>query len=85
VPDASLGHNQNSTIKDDLRMAWHGVESLLQKAERSTAGTPFQSPIAIVSVLIELGNVCFSLAFHSTFADNCRRQLSTTRTHWKNS
>ena len=38
-------------------MAWHGVESLLQKAERSAAGTPFQSPLAIVNVLIELGNV----------------------------
>ena len=56
---STLGHpNQNSTIKDNLRMAWHGVESLLQKAERSVAGTPFQSPIAAVNVLIELGNVC---------------------------
>ena len=46
-------------------MAWHGVESLLQKAERSTAGTPFQSPIAIVNILIELGNVCPSLTLHA--------------------
>jgi hypothetical protein len=65
-------------------MAWRGVESLLQKAERSAAGTPFQSPIAIVHVLIELGNACPSLTLHATFADNCRRPLSTTRTHWKN-
>ena len=65
-------------------MAWHGVESLLQKAERSVAGTPFQSPIAAVNVLIELGNVCPSLILHATFADNHSRPLLTTRTHWKN-
>ena len=53
-------------IKDNLRTAWHGVESLLQKAERATAGTPFQSPIALVNVLIALGNVCPSLALHVT-------------------
>ena len=53
-------------------MAWHGVESLLQKAEKLVAGTPFRSPIAVVNVLIELGNVCPSLTLHATFADNCR-------------
>ena len=66
-------------------MAWHGVESLLQMAEKSAAGTPFQSPFAIVNVLIELGNVRSSRTLHVTFADNCHRPLSTTRTHWKNS
>jgi hypothetical protein len=45
-------------------LAWHGVESLLQKAERSAAGTPAQAPLAIVNVLIELGNVCFSDEFY---------------------
>ena len=65
-------------------MAWHGVESLLLKAERSTAGTPFQSPFAIVNVLIDFGNVCPSLTLHATFADNCHRPLLTTRTPWKN-
>jgi hypothetical protein len=61
-------------------MAWHGVELLLQKAERLTAGTPFRTPIAIVNVLIELGNVCPSLTLHATFADNRPRPLSTART-----
>ena len=81
-----VGHNlnQNSTIKDNLRTAWHGVELLLQKAQKATAGTPFQGPIAVVNVLIELGNVCPSFALHVTFADNCPRPLSTARTHWKN-
>ena len=55
-----VGHNLNqiSVIKDNLRVAWHGVKSLLQKAERSAAGTLAQSPLAIVNVLIELGDVC---------------------------
>ena len=79
-----IGHslhnlNQNSTVKDNLRTAWLGVESLLQKAERLTAGTPFQSPFALVNVLIELGNVCSSLTLHATFADNSPRPLSIAK------
>jgi hypothetical protein len=79
-----IDHNlsKNSTIKENLGIAWHGVQSLLQKAERSAAGTPAQGPIAIVNVLIELGNVC-PLTFHSMYADICHRPLSTTRTHWR--
>ena len=65
-------------------MAWRGVESLLQKAERVTAGTPFRTPIAIVNVLIELGNVSPSITLHATFADNCPRLLLTVRMQWKN-
>jgi hypothetical protein len=69
-------------------VAWHGVESLLLKAERSAAGTPAQGPLAIVNVLIEIGNVCPSIGVLSTlrsmFADICNRPLSTTRTHWRN-
>jgi len=56
-------------------MAWHGVQSLLKKAERPLAGTPFQTPVAIVNVLIEIGNVSPSLTFYATFADNCHRPL----------
>ena len=76
--------DQISTIKDNLKTAWHGVELLLQKAEKSAAGTPFQTPFAIVNILIELGNVCPLFTLHATFADNRHRPLSTTRTHWKN-
>jgi hypothetical protein len=72
-------------IKDKLKMAWDGVEMLLEKAERPLAGIPFQTPFAAVNVFIELGNVCPSLILYSTFANNCRRPLSTTRMCWKNS
>jgi hypothetical protein len=51
-------------------VAWHGVKSLLQKAERSAVGTPAQSPLAIVNALIELGDVCPSkeaLTLHFMF------------------
>ena len=68
-------------IKDNLRIAWHGVESLLQKAERLTAGTPFRTPIAIVNVLIELGNVFLSFTLYDTFVDIYSRPLLTARTH----
>ena len=69
IPPVGHSFNQNSTMKDNLRIAWHGVESFLQKAERLTAGTPFRTPIAVVNVLIELGNVSLSLTLHATFAD----------------
>ena len=65
-------------------MTWHGVESLLKKAERSAAGTPFQSPLAIVNVLIDLGNVCCSLTLHAMLAiiviGRYRQQGRTGRT-----
>jgi hypothetical protein len=70
-------------IKENLGIAWHGIQSLLQKAERSAAGTPAQGPIAVVNVLIELGNVGPSLTLQAILAHICHRLLSTTRTHWK--
>jgi len=45
-------------------MAWHGVEQLLKKVERSLYRTPFQTPFAAVNVLVELGNVCPFLALY---------------------
>ena len=53
-------------IKDNLRTAWHGVESLLQMASKVLSGTPFQTPLAAVVVLIELGNVCPFLFLYAT-------------------
>ena len=76
--------NQDPAIKDNLRIAWHGVQSLLKKVERSLAGTPFQGPAGAVNVLIELGNVCPFLTLYAVFADNRHRPLSTTRMRWKN-
>ena len=78
-----VGHNLNQISKDNLKVAWHGVKSLLQMAERSAVGTPAQIPLAIFNVLIELGDVCPSLSLHFMFADICHRPLSTARTHWK--
>ena len=50
---------------------------------RMPGGRQLELPFR-VNVLIELGNVCFSLTLHTKFADDCHRPLSTTRTHWKN-
>jgi len=71
--------------KDKLKMAWHGVEVLLKKAERPLAGTPFQTPVAAVNVLIELGNVCPSLLFFilrllTIVVGRCRQQGRARRT-----
>jgi hypothetical protein len=48
---------QNSSAKDGLRTAWHGVEQLLQKVEKCLDGTPFKAPISALNVLIEVRNV----------------------------
>jgi len=57
----------NSTKKDNLKTAWHGVELLLKKVEKLLAGTQFQTPFAAVNVLIELGNVCPFLSLYATW------------------
>jgi hypothetical protein len=61
--------NQISKIKENLRVTWHGVESLLRKAEKAAAGTPAHGPLIIINVLIDLGNVCPSLILRSMFTD----------------
>jgi hypothetical protein len=53
-----LNRPTHNPIKDNLRTAWHGVESLLKMASKALSGTPFQTPFTAVVVLIELGNVC---------------------------
>ena len=65
VPPPSNRPTHNP-IKDNLRTAWHGVESLLQMASKVLSGTPFQTPLAAVIVLIELGNVCPFLFLYAT-------------------
>jgi hypothetical protein len=58
---------QNSSAKDRLRTALHGVEQLLQKVGRCLDGTPFKAPISALHVLIEVANVrCHLLASHHT-------------------
>ena len=46
-----------STTKGQLRVAWHGIELVLQKAEKLLGGTPFKTPIAALNVLIDVKNV----------------------------
>jgi hypothetical protein len=48
---------RNSSAKDRLRTALHGVEQLLQKVGRCLDGTPFKAPISALHVLIEVANV----------------------------
>ena len=62
-PSNRLAHNP---IKDNLRTAWHGVESLLKMAEKSLSGTPFKTAFTVVNILIELGNVCPFLSLYVT-------------------
>ena len=35
-------------------MAWHGIEQVLQKAEKLLDGTPFKTPVAALNVLIQV-------------------------------
>ena len=46
-----------STMKDKLRVAWHGTELVLQKAENLLVGTSFKTPVAALNVLIDVKNV----------------------------
>ncbi|KAG5331634.1 hypothetical protein C0989_007829, partial [Termitomyces sp. Mn162] len=38
------------------KSAWHGMQMLLKMVEKLLEGTPFNTPIATVNVLIDLGN-----------------------------
>ena len=72
---------QNSSTKNAIRTAWYGVEQLLQKAERSLAGTPFQAPVAVVNAIIEVINVRSMISLYlAVLDDQFLRRLQTTRT-----
>ena len=49
------------------------MASLSSHLSRMPGGRQLELPFR-VNVLIELGNVCFSLTLHTKFADNCHRQ-----------
>ncbi|KAG5348658.1 hypothetical protein C0989_009146 [Termitomyces sp. Mn162] len=40
------------------KSAWHGMQILLKMVEKLLEGTPVNTPIAAVNVLIDLGSVC---------------------------
>ena len=46
-----------STTKGKLCVAWHGIELVLQKAEKLLEGTPFKTPVAALNVLVDIKNV----------------------------
>ncbi|KAG6808827.1 hypothetical protein H0H92_002752, partial [Tricholoma furcatifolium] len=54
---AGMDHASASKAKEVLDTAWHGFTMLLGKAEGLLAGTPFQTPVAAVNVLIQLGKL----------------------------
>ncbi|KIM38563.1 hypothetical protein M413DRAFT_243564 [Hebeloma cylindrosporum] len=68
IPDSSAPTNDgagvgrgpilavNAATKERLRTAWHGAEWLLKSVQGFLDGTPFKVPIAVVNVLIDLGN-----------------------------
>ena len=56
------GPSQNSSTRNAIRTVWHGVELLLEKAERCLGGTPAKAPVAAFNAIIEIINVCFSIS-----------------------
>ncbi|KAG6825733.1 hypothetical protein H0H92_002621 [Tricholoma furcatifolium] len=48
-------HASVSKVEEVLGTAWHGFTMLLGKIEGLLGGTPFQTPVAAVNVLIQLG------------------------------
>ncbi|KAG5727729.1 hypothetical protein E4T56_gene20735 [Termitomyces sp. T112] len=53
---SQVSHSSGTLMRDGLQLAWNGVQLLLEKAEKSLAGTPFQVPVGIINTLIELKN-----------------------------
>jgi hypothetical protein len=60
----------NPSTKHALRTAWHGVEQLLRKVERSLAGTPFQGSVGALNAIIEVINVCSIIILYLAAIDN---------------
>jgi hypothetical protein len=46
-----------SKTNNALKLAWDGFKLLSKKIEPLLGGTPFKTPIAVLNVLIELGEV----------------------------
>ena len=45
-----------SKVKRNIKLAWHGIEQVLQKTEKFLDGTPFKTPIAVLNILIDIAN-----------------------------
>ena len=46
-----------SKMKRNIKLAWHGIEQLLQRTEKFLSGTPFKTPVAVLNTLIDIANV----------------------------
>ena len=47
-----------SEVKRNIKLAWHGIEQLLQRTEKFLGGTPFKTPVAVLNTVIDIANVC---------------------------
>lgn len=45
-----------SKMKRNIKLAWHGIEQLLQRTEKFLDGTPFGTPIAVLNTVIDIAN-----------------------------
>ena len=45
-----------SKVKRNIKLAWHGIEQLLQRTENFLDGTPFKTPVAVLNTLIDIAN-----------------------------
>jgi len=76
------GPSQDSSTKKAIRTTWHGIAQLLQKVERSLAGTPFQAPVAAVNSIIEVIDVRSIISLYLAILDDqflTGRRWQTTR------
>lgn len=64
------GPSQNSSTKNAIQMAWHGVEQLLQKVERCLGGTPLKAPVGALNVIIEVINVYSGFSLYLAVLDS---------------
>ena len=60
IPEKSSIQSE-SKMKESLVLAWRGFQLLSKKIEAFLDGTPFKTPVAVLNVLIDLGNVRWSL------------------------
>ena len=45
-----------SKVKRNIKLAWHGIEQLLQRTEKFLDGTPFKTPVAVLNTLIDIAS-----------------------------
>ena len=84
--------SQNSSTKNVIRTAWHGVEQLLPMVEKSLAGTPFQGAVGALNAIIEVVKVRSLISLYramleisSSLTGSCRqpgRSQSTCHTNY---